>query len=27
VAALNGNVHITTERGFRIFISVPKNDE
>ncbi|OFV71629.1 sensor histidine kinase [Acetobacterium wieringae] len=26
VAALNGNVHITTERGFRIFISVPKND-
>lgn len=26
VAALNGNVHITTERGFRIFISVPKNN-
>lgn len=25
VAALNGNVHITAERGFRIFISVPKN--
>ncbi len=26
VAALNGNVHITAERGFRIFISVPRND-
>ncbi|PKM75064.1 MAG: two-component sensor histidine kinase [Firmicutes bacterium HGW-Firmicutes-17] len=26
VAALNGNVHITADRGFRIFISVPKND-
>lgn len=27
VAALNGNVHITADRGFRIFISLPKNDE
>jgi len=26
VAALDGNVHITADRGFRIFISVPKND-
>lgn len=25
VAALNGNVNITSEKGFRIFISIPKN--
>ncbi|MBC3796910.1 sensor histidine kinase [Acetobacterium tundrae] len=26
VSALNGNVNITADRGFRIFISVPKNE-
>jgi len=26
VAALNGNVNVTADRGFRIFISVPKNE-
>jgi len=26
IVALNGHVNITSEHGFRIFISVPKND-
>jgi signal transduction histidine kinase len=27
VASFNGNLNISTEKGFRIFISIPKNME